>query len=657
MEQRMRELVDLLNRYAHAYYVKDAPEVGDGQYDALYDELLALEGQTGTVLADSPSRRVGGEPLSSFAPHRHLARLWSLDKVKTEEEILLWEGRLQKLLSQEGLPAPTYLLEYKIDGLTINLTYDNGDLVQAATRGDGLSGEGILPQVMTIRSVPLRVPFKGKFEVQGEGYMPLSSFEEYNATAAEPLKNARNAAAGALRNLDPKQTQKRRLDAFFYQIGFIEGKTFATASQMRQFLADCGFRVNRNIGSFTSAAEAYRTAIALDDARRHEDYQTDGTVLKVDEMPLREAMGYTDRFPRWAVAIKFEAEEAVTELLDVVWDVGRTGKLTPTAILSPVELGGATVSRATLNNEGDIARKGVKKGGTVWIRRSNDVIPEILGSANDEGVPIEIPTHCPFCHTGLVARGANLFCPNQKTCKPQRLYALSHFVSRDAMDIEGLSEKTLEQAMDALGVITPDGLYDVTVEQWLGLDGFAQRRAQKLYDAIQTSKTQPLDRLILALGIPNVGKRTAQTLALAFGSVKAIADARLEELTALKDVGPIVAESITGFFADEEANKIIAGLFAHGIDPHSQREQPRTDGPLSGERIVFTGTLARLPRAEAQALAQKLGASVSESVTKETTLLVYGEKAGSKLEKAQKLGVRVLAEAEFFLLAGEGKTE
>ncbi len=548
MERRMRELVDTLNRYAHAYYVLDAPLVGDGQYDTLYDELLALEKQTGTVLSDSPTNRVGGKPLAAFLPHRHLARLWSLDKCKTEQDMISWEQRTKRLMVQHGSIDPTYLLEYKIDGLTINLTYQDGQLVQAATRGNGVVGESILPQIKTIRSIPLSIPFKGIFEVQGEGYMPLSELVKYNERADEPLKNARNAAAGALRNLDPRQTEKRKLNAFFYQIGYWEGEPFATATDMRKFLTDNGFRVTEILGRFDNAVQAFAAAMELDEGRHGEDYLTDGVVVKIDQIPLREALGTTDRFPRWAIAIKFEAEEAVTTLNEVLWDVGRTGKLTPTALLEPVELAGATVARATLNNPGDIKRKGVKKGGGVWIRRSNDVIPEILGSADDQGEDIHIPTHCPFCHTELVMRGAHLFCPNQHSCKPQRLYMLAHFVSRDAMDIEGLSERTLEQAMDHLSVLTPDQLYDITVDQWLSLEGFAQRRAQKIHDAVQRSKNRPLPNLLYALGIPNVGTRTARMLADTYGSMQALQSAERGGIAKPEGCGTRCGEKHQGVF-------------------------------------------------------------------------------------------------------------
>ncbi len=652
MEQRMRQLVDMLNKYAHAYYVLDDPQISDGQYDVHYDELLTLEKTTGIVLPDSPTNRVGGEPLSAFVPHTHLSRLWSLDKCKTLDELLAWEARTKKLLAQQDAQMPTYLLEYKIDGLTVNLTYDNGKLVQAATRGNGIVGESILPQVRTIRSIPLNIPFMGRFEVQGEAYMPISSFESYNAQTEEPLKNARNAAAGALRNLDPRQTEKRKLDAFFYQIGYIEGLTFDTAQQMRAFLHENGFRVARLLGTFTDASEAFSKAMSLDQKRKGEDFMTDGMVLKIDEMPLRLLAGFTDRFPRWAIAIKFEAEEAVTTLLDVLWDVGRTGKLTPTAILEPVELAGATVSRATLNNTGDIARKKVKLGGSVWIRRSNDVIPEILGSADDAGTDIPVPSVCPFCASTLLTRGANLFCPNQKTCKPQRLYALSHFVSREAMDIEGLSEKTLAQAMDSLHIITADQLYDITKDQWLSLEGFAQRRAEKLYDAVQQSKSRPLANFLYALGIPNVGKKTAQTLSETYGSIGALEQASEEDLMNMKDVGPIVAMSIVAFFGDDEQKNILQRFTDHGIDPRASVKTSEAVGKLAAEKIVFTGTLVHMGRKEAQELVQGLGAESMDNVTKETTLLIAGEKAGSKLEKARKLGIRILSEDEFFAWLG-----
>ena len=372
MEKRMRDLVDELNRHAYRYYVLDDPTISDREYDLLFDELLRLEEQTGLRLPDSPTRRVGGEPLKEFVPHRHLARLWSLDKSQTAQGLRDWADRVEKLAPGA---QKEYSLEYKFDGLTLNLTYEGGQLVGAATRGNGEVGEEILPQVRTIQSVPLSIPFSGRMEVQGEGIMPLSALKAYNATAEEPLKNARNAAAGALRNLDPRVTASRRLDAYFYNVGYIEGKELRNHQEMREFLAENRFRVSPYTRYFTDMDELIDALDEIETHRGDLDFLIDGAVVKLTDFALRERLGYTDRFPRWAIAFKFEAEEMTTRLLSVKWEVGRTGKLTPAAALEPVDIGGVTVKAATLNTAGDIARKKLKLNAMVFIRRSNDVIP------------------------------------------------------------------------------------------------------------------------------------------------------------------------------------------------------------------------------------------------------------------------------------------
>ena len=485
--------------------------------------------------------------------------------------------------------------------------------------------------------------------------MPLSELDNYNKTAEEPLKKRAQRRGGGRCAISTRAKHSAAGSTrFFYQIGYWEGQPFASAREMRAFLTDNAFRIPALLGTYTSAAQAYRAAMALDEERKKEDYLTDGVVIKIDQTSLREALGTTNRFPRWAMAVKFEAEEAMTTLKDVLWDVGRTGKVTPTAVLEPVELAGATVTRATLNNPGDLRRKGVRLGGGVWIRRSNDVIPEILGRADEKGEEIPIPTHCPFCATTLEMRGALLFCPNRKTCKPQRLYALNHFVSREGMDIQGLSERTLERAMDDLGVVTADGLYDVPVEQWESLEGFAHRRAEKIAEAIQKSKNRPLPNFLYALGIPNVGKRTARALSEAFGSMQALMHASVEQMQDIRDVGPIVARSIWEYFHEEENRAMLARLKAHGIDPVQTPEaQNEAEGRFANQRMVFTGTLHSMARKDAQELARSHGARVADSVTRETTMLVAGEKAGSKLEKAKALGITVLSEQEFLDAIGE----
>ena len=649
MEQRMRELVATLNRYAHEYYVLDNPSVPDAQYDALYDQLRKLEEDTGVVLPDSPTHRVGGAPLNSFMPHRHLAPLWSLDKCKTREELLAWEQRVQKAYDAlDGFAPLRFTLEYKFDGLTINLTYDHGVLVQAATRGDGVVGEGILPQVQTIASIPLSIPFQGRMEVQGEGYMPLTSFDAYNRNPEnEPLKNARNAAAGALRNLDPKQTARRKLDAFFYNVGYLEGKTLHNSDEMFAFLAENGIRVSPLCGVFESAHEAFDAAMSYAEKRHDENFLTDGMVIKIADFATRQALGHTDKFPRWAIAIKFEAEEAVTVLEDVKWYVGRTGKLTPLAHLLPVEIGGATVSRATLNNPGDIERKGVKLGGEVWIRRSNDVIPEIMGSVGDQGTPVPTPTHCPFCGAPVEWRGAHIYCTNQVDYKPQLLYALTHFASRGAMDIEGLSEKTLDRLMETHGLRNPSQLYHLKIDDLLEMEGFAQKKADNLLQALEKSKQRPLEAFLFALGIPNVGKKTARDLARAFGSVDALAQATLEQLIQMPDIGEIVAQSIVDYFASPAKQAELQALKAVGIDPRAQAQSPAGQGPLSGMRLVFTGSLTLFTREQAKDMAAQAGAQTADNVSKQTSAVIAGPGAGSKLKKAETLGVPVWTEQQF----------
>ncbi len=649
MEQRLQSIVDQLNEYAEQYYRYDNPTVTDGEYDALFDELLALEKQTGIILPDSPTRRVGGTPIQGFSQHAHLGRLWSLDKCRSKEEVVAWEQRIQKLHDAEaGLPPLRYALEYKIDGLTINLTYQNGRLVQAATRGNGVVGEGILAQVQTIRSIPLTIPFDGTMEVQGEGFMPLSSFDAYNKTAEEPLKNARNAAAGALRNLDPAVTAARKLDAFFYNIGYIEGKELSSLPEMLAFLQENGLQISPKVQYFDSAVEAYDQAMKMAQSRKMEDFLTDGMVIKVCDFATRQVLGQTERFPRWAMAIKFEAEEAITTVQAVQWQVGRTGKLTPLALLEPVEICGATVKRATLNNVGDIQRKHVKIGGRVWIRRSNDVIPEIMGSVDDNGQEILPPEHCPFCGAEVVEKGAHLFCSNTVDCKPQLLAALAYFASKGCMDIQGLNEKTLETFMDQLGVRYPADLYRLTESQLLGLEGFKEKRAQNIVRAIQESKDCRLSQLLVGIGIPNVGKKTAKDLAALYPTIEALAGASTEELEAIYDIGSIVARSIVDYFADNKKRHQLEDLLACGVVPRGEmKRDDESQGLLSGETIVFTGSLSQMTRNQAKEQAEALGAVTTDSVSKKTTLVVAGENAGSKLTKAQTLGIRILTEQAY----------
>lgn len=651
---RMKELVKQLNEYSYHYYVLDNPVVSDKEYDLLYDELVKLEEETNHVFPDSPTLRVGGEPLKGFTPHRHIAPLWSLDKAKTEEELMAWDGRVKRLLGREI--ALEYVLEYKFDGLTINLTYENGQLVQAATRGNGLEGEAILQQVKTIKSIPLSIDFLGRMEVQGEGLMRLSVLEDYNKTATEPLKNARNAAAGALRNLDPKVTAKRKLDAYCYNVGYIEGRNFTTHMEMLEFLRENKFPVSNYIKICHGITEVIEEIRLLKERTRDLDFLTDGLVIKINDLSLREELGYTQKFPRWAMAFKFEAQEVTTDLLDVVWQVGRTGKLTPSAVLAPVDIGGVTVSRATLNNWDDIQRKKVKKGCRVWLRRSNDVIPEIMGAIEEtcEGAEeVKKPQHCPACGSEVIEKGAHIFCPNSLSCKPQLVSAIVHYSSRDAMNIEGFNEKTADQLYEALGIKDIADLYDIKYEDLISLERFGDKKAQNLLEAIDKSKGCSLDAFIYALGIPNVGRKTATDLANHFQSLEAIMKATYEELITIQDVGGIVANSIIDFFHDEKILDSIKRLLNQGVHPQYTGEEKK-ESPFTGKTVVVTGTLEGYSRKEIKELLEKLGAKVSGSVSKKTDYVIAGEEAGSKLDKAREIlasgvetNLRILTEEEF----------
>lgn len=662
MPDKMRELVDKINRLNYHYYVLDDPIASDDEWDALYRELTLLEENEHRILPDSPTRLVGGEPVSAFEQTAHLGRLYSMNKAQSVEEIYAWQARVNKAVEEYNQTAerpiekPEYTVEYKYDGLTINLTYDNGELVLAATRGNGETGEIILPQVRTIRSIPIYIPFKGKMEVQGEGIMRISEFEKYNQTADEPLKNPRNGAAGALRNLDPKVTASRHLDCFAYNIGYIEDMRFNNSIEAMEFLREQRLPVNPYFKVFDDIELVIEELKAIEERRDSLDFQIDGAVIKLTDFRARELLGYTDKFPRWAIAYKFFAEEVVTTLESVSWEVGRTGKLTPLAHLTPVEIGGATVKRATLNNKWDIERKKVKLGSQVWVRRSNDVIPEIMGTAGskEDGEDIKEPQVCPACGSALTEKGMLIFCPNKRECRPQAIGRLVHFASRDAMDIEAFSEKSAGQFYDVLGVREAAELYGLTKEQLLTLDNWKEKKADRFLSETEKSKSCRLDSFIYALGISNVGKRTARDLAGRFESIEKLAGADMDSLMQVEEVGEIVAASIADYFADEFNSEMVKKLLEAGVSPVWEKRAGNADSFFAGKTFVLTGTLSGMDRRQAGERIEALGGRVAGSVSKKTDGVIAGENAGSKLDKAQELNIRIIEEEEFLRLLDGG---
>ena len=644
----MTSLKDRLNNLAYRYYVLDDPAVSDAEYDALYDKLVALEKSTGVVLPDSPTRRVGGKPLSKFEQVRHLGRLYSLDKCKTREELRAWMDKLCV-----GGKMPRVSVEYKFDGLTINLTYRDGKLVQAATRGDGVTGEVVTEQVKTIRSVPLSIPYKGVLEVQGEGIMRLSALEEYNSDpTVTPLKNARNAAAGAIRNLDPAQTAKRKLEVVCYNVNYIEGRRFDSGSEMMAFLKEQKFKVSDMYVLADDEETVFGTLDKIESVRPTLDFLIDGAVVKADDFAMREELGYTEKFPRWAMAFKFAAEEMTTTVRDVIWQVSRTGKLNPLAVLDPVDIGGVTVSRATLNNISEIRRKDVRIGSRVFVRRSNDVIPEITGVAEqpEDAVEIEVPTVCPACGSPVEVRGVFAYCTDSEACEPALVSRFSHFVCRDAMDIEGLSDKTLELLYSEGKIRDFADLYSLSADDLTDLEGFKDKKKSNILAAIAASKHTELKRFLFAIGIPGIGKKAAAQLADAFGTLDAVERAQKEELTALDDFGEIMADNVIGFWRDPRRKAEVDRLIAAGIT-FEQRE--KTEGAFSGKRVVLTGSLQRYTRSEAKKLIEERGGEVADGVSAKVNLVIAGEAAGSKLDKAKKLGIEIIDETQFVERLGE----
>lgn len=648
---RMQELVALLNQNSYKYYSMDMPTISDAEYDKLYDELVLLEKQTGIRLDNSPTKRVGDQILKSFKTVKHLGRLYSLDKCQNKQALKEWLSKTTKVNSE----IPKCSIEYKFDGLTLNLTYDGGKLVRAATRGNGVEGEDVTKQVMTITGVPHVIDYKGKMEAQGEGIMRLSELEKYNKQPdVVPLKNARNAVAGAIRNLDPQVTASRRLEFFCYNVNYIEDQEFDSGSQMIEFLKTNKFNVSDMFEICHTADEIINAIDNIEKKRDSLDFLIDGAVVKVDDTDLRDRLGYTEKFPKWAIAYKYAPQEVTTTVKDVVWQVSRTGKLNPLAILEPVDLAGVTVQRATLSNISEIRRKDIKIGSRVFVRRSNDVIPEILGVAEhtDKSVEIIPPSQCPACGGDVKMVGAFLKCENRSHCAPTIISKLSHFVSRDAMDVEGLSEKTLEVLFNERNLRKFSDIYKLDANSLNGLDGFKDKKINNLLEAIQKSKDTTLDRLIYAVGIPNVGKKTAGQLAKRYADIMEFENAEYEQLIVLDDFGDIMARSVIDYWKDQENKEEIEHLIKLGVKP---KEKVVRQGVFSGKNIVLTGSLENYKRSKAKEIIENEGGSVSESISRAVNLVIAGSDAGSKLDKAKKLGIEIIDQTQFEMLINKNQ--
>lgn len=637
----MKELIEKIDLYNYHYYTLDDPIVSDKEYDEVYYKLVDLEEETGIVLPNSPTQRVGGEILSQFVKRKHEHKLYSLMKVRSFEDLQKWVEEMREFDKNTA-----FALEYKFDGLQLVLEYNEGKFVSATTRGNGEIGEDVTAQVRTISSVPLKISYNERLIVQGEGMMTKKALEIYNRRADVPLKNTRNGVAGAIRNLDPKETAKRKLDFFCYSIIFCE-KRFKTQEEMHEFLKENGF----NVGEY------FKICMGIDDIMSNiekigkvkSDLQVDidGMVIKVNNVAPREEIGYTNKFPKWARAFKFEAEESSTMLEDVVWQVGRSGKVSPIAVLEPVQLAGATISRATLNNIEDIRKKNVFLKSRVFIRRSNEVIPEVLGLAEKYSYSEEIeePRFCPCCGSTLIKKGPLLFCKNHDACKEQIVARLTHFVSRDAFDIVGLSEKTISQFYDELGLRHFSDLYSLTKEQLVGLEKFKDKKAENVLKALEKSKHIEFSKFLHGLGISEVGVKTAKDLAKRFKTLEGIKEATYEEIVEVEDIGEIIAQNIVDYFKDPDNLGEIERLLEVGVSP--RHEDTQVSNKLDGKTFVLTGTLPHMSRNEMTKIIEDNGGKTASSVSKNTSFVIAGEEAGSKLDKAKALGVPILTEEEF----------
>lgn len=671
--RRIEELAAEIREHDWRYYALDKPSISDAAYDRLFRELKDLEEAWPDLRpADSPTLRVGGALRAGFKKVKHTKPMGSLDSIMTEAEAREFDARVKKGLGlDEGLFAGevAYTAEPKFDGLSIELVYQDGVLVRGSTRGDGETGEDVTENLRTIRAVPLRLRaegpaagLRGRLAVRGEALMPLAEFEALNKRLIqddeEPFANARNAAAGTVRQLDPAITASRKLDFYAYDLLDAGEAEFATQLELLEALRAWGFHVEKNVRRCEGidAAVAYHAALMA--KRDTLPYEIDGVVLKVNDRTSHARLGVRSRSPRFAFAFKFPPREEVTKVLDIVVQVGRTGKLTPVAQLQPVDVSGVTVSRATLHNQDEIERKDVRVGDTVRVRRAGDVIPEVVEVLKDQRPKgtkaFTMPDACPVCEARVVREGAYHLCTNGLSCPAQLERHLSHFTSRGAMDIVGLGDKTVKQLLEKGLIKDLADIYRVTPIDLVGLEGFAEKSIENLSAAIEASKKPRLDRFLFALGIEHVGITVAGLLADHFGALSGIMDASEEDLQEIRGIGPEVAESVHHFFSNKRNRKVIERLLEAGVRPVADL-RPAGPQPLAGETVVFTGGLETMPRPDAQRLAERAGAKVTSGVSKKVTLVVAGPGAGSKLEDAERLGITVISEAEFLKRVGAPK--
>ena len=647
MSERMKELVELLNRYASEYYTSDNPSVSDSEYDRLYRELVELEkAHPEQVLPDSPTHRVGGKILDGFEKYSHQYPLYSLQDAFSREELDAFDARVRKELDDV-----TYICELKIDGLSISLTYEQGIFVAGATRGDGSVGENITENLKRVKDIPLSLPEKLDITVRGECYMPRASFNQVNLARQEngepEFANPRNAAAGTLRQLDTGVVAKRNLATFLYQEA--SPSTRDSQEKVLNHLEQLGFVVNPRRLLAHSMDEVWQFIQEVGHERDQLPYDIDGVVIKVNDLAGQEQLGFTVKAPKWAVAYKFPAEEKEAKLLSVDWTVGRTGVVTPTANLTSVQLAGTTVSRATLHNVDYIAEKDIRKDDTVIVYKAGDIIPAVLRVVESKRVSeekLEIPTNCPSCESKLLhfEDEVALRCINPR-CPAQIKEGLIHFASRDAMNIAGLGPSIIEKLFAANLVKDVADIYRLTVEDFLLLDGIKEKSAQKLYQAIQASKENSAEKLLFGLGIRHVGSKASQLLLQHFHSIVSLAQANPEEVASIESLGSVIAQSLQSYFETEGAKILLSELKELGVNLDYKGQVVAADAALSGLTVVLTGKLERLTRSEAKSKLENLGAKVTGSVSKKTDLVVAGADAGSKLQKAQELGIEIRDEA------------